>query len=329
MVEPRNAIYKREAPQLSLESAEQALEHWGGERERITHIVAVTCTGIIVPGLEFQILSGLGLSNNVQRLSIQFMGCFGALSGMKAARAFALEDPNNRILLVCTELCSLHMQLDDRIDNLVGSSLFADGSAAMIIGCNPTKYEKALYEMHENASIIIPDTLDMMAWELTNSGMSIGLGKEIPDAIYQNIDIFCANMLGKTKASDVKFNECLWAIHPGGPMILSAISNRLGINELHTKCAWEVLRKYGNMSSATLIFVLKEMLEQFENGIDKRKREKEKKKMEKSERNWYVVYEEEDEEYLPDNPSPFVPALAFGPGLNVEGCLLKYVAKKI
>ena len=132
-------------------------------------------------------MSELGLPLNTQRLSIQFMGCFGALSGMKAARGFAAESPNNRILLVCTELCSLHMQLDPRIDNLIGSALFSDGSAAMIIGRALRDNEHSIYEMHKSSSVIIPDTLPMMSWDLKNTGMAIGLGKAIPDQIYQHV----------------------------------------------------------------------------------------------------------------------------------------------
>lgn len=209
-----------------------------------------------------------------------------------------------------------------------------------------------------------------MFWfrELTSSGMSIGLGKEIPDQIYRYIDSFSAGMLAHTEAESVRFDQCLWAIHPGsavetggrkgrtgserrvekkrrsgitqltlspslvssapfsfsrsvvvplllffpffspppsGPMILTAIGDRLGLSPLHTQSAWTVLRKYGNMSSATLVFVLRELLLQFAEG------------------------ESGTDNALPPHCSPFIPALAFGPGLNVEGCLLKYVGGSI
>jgi predicted naringenin-chalcone synthase len=135
----------------------------------LSHVMLISSLSSCA-GLEFAILSGLGLSTNVQRLSVTFMGCFGALSGMKAARAFAMECVTNRVLLVCTELCSIHMQLDDRVDNLVGSALFADGSGAMIVGCCPQPGERPLFEMHRNASLIIPETLDMMNCESKGQG---------------------------------------------------------------------------------------------------------------------------------------------------------------
>ena len=157
-------MFKVEAPPLSLAADRRALDQWGGPLQSITHVVAVTCTGVMVPGLEFHVLTGLGLSRSTQRLAVTFMGCFGALSGMKTARAFAAESFSHRVLLVCTELCSLHMQLDDRTDNLVGSALFADGSAAMVVGAGLRAGERPLFEMHRHASHIVDGTLDMMAW---------------------------------------------------------------------------------------------------------------------------------------------------------------------
>jgi predicted naringenin-chalcone synthase/aryl carrier-like protein len=214
-VETRNEIFKKEAPPLSLTAAKLAIAQWGGDKADLTHVVAVTCTGVMVPGLEFHLLTSLGLSLTTQRLSVQFMGCFGTCAGMKAARAFAMEREGNRVLVVCTELCSLHMQLDERVDNLVGSAIFSDGSGAFIVGASPLPTERPLFEIHQNASIIIPDTLEMMAWELTSSGMSIGLGKEIPSAIYKSIDEFCVHLLKGSEAEGVEYEKCVWAMHPG------------------------------------------------------------------------------------------------------------------
>jgi predicted naringenin-chalcone synthase/acyl-CoA synthetase (AMP-forming)/AMP-acid ligase II len=214
-IETRQEIFKREAPLLSLEAARRCLKSWGGCADDITHVIGVTCTGVLVPGLEFHILQGLGLRRNTQRMAVTFMGCFGALSGMKAARAFAAESPRHRVLLVCTELCSLHMQLDDRADNLVGSALFSDGSAAMLVGQSLRGREHPLFEMHGNGSVIIDDTLDMMKWELTSSGMVIGLGKDIPLHIYKHIEQFCRELLHRSQADGVPYEQCLWALHPG------------------------------------------------------------------------------------------------------------------
>ena len=273
-------------------------------------------------------MEGLGLPTTCQRLGVNFMGCFGALSGIKTARAFAAErytstalshhhsqlspptatqlsrtflsalssvSPRHVVVLVCCELCSLHMQLDARIDNMVGSALFSDGASAVVI-CqpSPSSPHPPLFELHHSHSLIIPNTQvstsnspsntapspnagqsltcstpllssqSMMAWELTNSGMSIGLGREIPQQIYSAIDDFTVGLMRQTEAWGVEYAAMKWCLHPGGPMIIQAIVDRLGLkgDEGGVKEVWDVLRSYGNMSSATLIFVLDAMRKQ-------------------------------------------------------------------
>jgi len=159
------------------------------------------------------------------------------------------------------------MQLDDRIDNLVGSALFGDGAGAMIIG-QAAGNENPIYELHESHSLIIPNTGSMMAWDLTATGMAIGLGKEIPTAIYSSIDDFAYQLMEINKeAFNIDYSEMKWAIHPGGPMIIEAIAQRLGITNESIDEVWSVLRNYGNMSSATLIFVLNEMRKKVRNSF--------------------------------------------------------------
>lgn len=271
----------------------------------ITHVVAVTCTGIIVPGLEFHIMQALGLPLTTQRLSIQFMGCFGAVSGLRCASSLAAENPNNRVLVVCTELCTLHMQLNDKVDNLIATALFADGSGAFIVGCNPTPAERPLFAVHACSSFIIPNTLDQMAWEMTKTGLHIGLAKEIAGEIFNHIGDFVEDMLKYSPDPNapqhrVSAKDCNCAIHPGGPLIINTIQNVLGIDQVGdghgggdidsdapTAESWKILKEYGNMSSATLVFVLDRIRE------NKKRKDK------------------------------WTPTVAFGPGLSIEGCLLK------
>lgn len=271
----------------------------------ITHVVAVTCTGVIVPGLEFYIMQALGLPTGTQRLSIQFMGCFGAISGIRCASALAAENPRNRVLVVCTELCTLHMQLNDRVDNLIATALFADGSGAFIVGCAPTPAERPLFSVQSCSSYVIPGTLDQMAWEMTKTGLHIGLAKEIAGEIFTCIGDFLNDMLKysadpKAPQHRVRAADCNCAVHPGGPLIINTIQNVLGIEQVGdghgggeidpagpTAETWTILRDYGNMSSATLVFVLDRIRENDE------KRAK------------------------------WTPTIAFGPGLNIEGALLK------
>jgi predicted naringenin-chalcone synthase len=288
-IEARNDIYKAEGPKLATKTAALCIKNWGMDKMGITHVVGVSCTGVVIPGIEFHVMSNLGLAANTQRLSIGFMGCFGAVSGMKMAKAIARESPTHRVLVICLEICSLHMQLNDNSDNLIGSAIFADGCGAMIVGCEKREGETPLYELHHSASHIIGGTLDMMAWELSNTGMQIGLSREIPSQIYQHIPMFMSTLLDcpPLAGKQIKPKDMKWAIHPGGRLIIEAICDAVGIESEDCAASWSVLKNYGNMSSATLIFVLEEM----------RKRR--------------------------DLGDAWIPALAFGPGLNVEGALLR------
>jgi predicted naringenin-chalcone synthase len=290
-VEIRMALYRKHAPVLALKAAEKAIADWKGQKSDITHVIGITCTGVLVPGIEMALMHGLKLRSTTQRLAITFMGCFGTLSGLKTAKALAAENPTNRVLMVCCELCSLHMQLSDVPDQLVAAAIFADGAGAMIIGvpdASPMSVETPLYACHRSSSTVIPNTLDMMAWDLTSSGMVIGLGKEIPLQIYQHIRPFAADLLSY-HSMDIPFDEATWALHPGGPLIMKAIIDALDIERTQTQASWDVLRDNGNMSSATLIFVLDAIRTHSH------------------------------------NQDRWVPSLAFGPGLNVEGALLRRV----
>ena len=192
---------------------------------------------------------------------------FLLISGSLCTCVCVRLSPRHVVLLVCCELCSLHMQLDARVDNMVGSALFSDGAAAVIITqpSPSTTPNLPLFELHHSHSLIIPHTQQMMAWELTNTGMSIGLGRDIPSAIYSAIDDFAVGLMrGSDDAWGVEYTRMAWALHPGGPMIIQAICDRLGLkgDERGVQEGWDVLRRFGNMSSATLLFVLHEMRKQ-------------------------------------------------------------------
>lgn len=248
----RNAVYKREAPKLAEQAARQALEAWGGERSSITHVISVSCTGVLAPGIEFHLMQKLGLSPSVNRLGVNFMGCFGAIKALSVARAFALENPDNRILLVCTELCSLHVQSGDTTDTLMGNCLFGDGSAAAIIGADPKGTESPLWHIQRFHSVGFPNTLDKMSWEAGDTGFLMRLSRQIPVLIGRQIAAFKDSLL----LHEVTAEQCNWAIHPGGKSIIQAIEQSLRLRPEQTQASWTTLNHYGNMSSATFLFVL-------------------------------------------------------------------------
>jgi predicted naringenin-chalcone synthase len=277
----RNALYKVEASKLAYEAASKVLKAWGGNSEEISHVISVSCTGLVAPGIEFDLTQLLNLKASTQRLGINFMGCFGAFKGLSVAQAFAKENPKHRILLVCTELCSLHLQAEQTLDNLVAHSLFSDGAAAVIVGAEPQSSETPLWQIQKTGSIAIDHTKDKMSWEVGDHGFNMKLSRTVPVFLGRHITPFVNSLV----SADFSYENCDWAIHPGGKSIIQAIEKALKLQETQTKASWDTLANYGNMSSATFLFVLHQLLEQ------------------KSLKKWTV-------------------GLGFGPGLSVEGLLL-------
>jgi len=280
----RNETYKEAAPDLAASACRKALQQWGGDYQMITHVISVSCTGMIAPGIEFLLIERLGLSSRVERLGINFMGCFGAFKGLAIAKSLALENPKHRVLVVCTELCSLHFQHNLNVEMLVANSLFADGAAAIVVGVEVRDGEKPLLELHSQKSEALNDTRDLMTWEVGDCGYFMRLSPTIPFQIKRCVSSFAQNLIG----AECSLNECAWAAHPGGKAILEAIAEGCQIENVKLSASWEVLYNYGNMSSPTFLFVLKEVLKTT------------------CSKKWVI-------------------GLGFGPGLSIEGLLLKRV----
>ncbi len=269
-----NTIYKQEAPKLALKAAKKAIAQWGGSPSDITHVISASCTGMYAPGIEYMLMDTLGLERNVGRYGINFMGCFGAFKGLGLADAIAKEDPSHRVLVVCTELCSLHIQTQNDMESVVSNALFADGSAAAVVG-----QEKGLWEIVKRTSLGVPDSQDKMSWDMGDSGFVMRLSKEVPELLGKVISPFVESLAGNKREID-------WAIHPGGRAILENIEKGLSLTAQQTSASWNTLRDYGNMSSATYLFVLEELLRQ-------------------------------------GRKNPWCVGLAMGPGLSIEGMLLR------
>jgi predicted naringenin-chalcone synthase len=278
----RNQVYKKEAPVLAENSARKALENWKRPLSEITHVISVSCTGVMTPGIEFLLAKKLGLKDDVSLLGINFMGCHGAFKALKVASKIAKESPKNRILLVCTELCTLHFKTKGDIESIVIQSLFADGSAAALIGCHPRENEEVLFQIIAEQSAMIEDSLEDMTWDSSDEGFDMTLSQRVPGLIGKDIEGFVDKLVGKDT------QECEWAIHPGGKLIVETVEKVLKLDKTKTESTWNVLGKCGNISSATFLFVLKDIVE--------RKISREK-----------------------------IVGLGFGPGLSVEGLVLKNV----
>jgi predicted naringenin-chalcone synthase len=253
--------------------------------ESITHLVVVSCTGMYAPGLDIDLVKVLGLPTEVQRVCINFMGCYAAFNALKLADQFCRTQPDARVLVVCTELCSIHFQKEPTEDNMLANALFADGAAAVLVEGSPRpglNLRPASFYCD-----LAPEGENDMAWSVGDWGFEMRLSSYVPKIIQSGIHQLTERLLKKIDhpLQDVSY----FAIHPGGKKILEVIENELRITRQQNAPAYEVLRTHGNMSSPTVLFVLKEVMGQLSNSDDEKT----------------------------------VLSFAFGPGLTLESMLLR------
>ena len=255
----RMAVYKANAFTLALSAIKDCLKQV--KKPDITHVITVSCTGMYAPGIDIEIVQALKLASSTKRTSINFMGCYGAFNGMKVADAICCADPEATVLLVCVELCSIHIQNNFSLDNIIANAIFADGAAAVLIQSQPENMQKHL-RFKSFYCDIMPKTSQDMAWHIGDSGFDIVLSSYVPQLIESGIAAFMQTLLTKRQLSpsDIDF----YAIHPGGIKILQACEKTLRISKQQNTYAYEVLRQYGNMSSATIFFVLKRIFEELQ-----------------------------------------------------------------
>jgi predicted naringenin-chalcone synthase len=232
-------------------------------KQRITHLITVSCTGMSAPGLDLELLELLQLPRTINRTSVNFMGCYAAIHAMKIADAYCKADSSANVLIVCTELCTLHFQKEATIDNITSSMLFSDGSAAMLISGDND--QEGLMLNHFYSSVAVKGKPDM-AWELSSHGFLMTLSGYIADLIEEDFDGLVSNAL---EAATLERDEIThWCIHPGGKKILEAVHKSLGFSNGQLQNCYDVLRDYGNMSSPTVLFVLQKIMESLDKKND-------------------------------------------------------------
>lgn len=253
-LEQRMMIFNKQAPLLSVDAIRNCLGHIH-DPKKITHLITVSCTGMSAPGLDLQILELMDLQKNIFRTSVNFMGCYAAIHALKIADAVCKADDTAQVLVVCTELCTLHFQREATLDNITSSLLFGDGSAAVLIN-NGNEHEGL--HIDNFYSEVIPKGKRDMAWELSSNGFLMTLSGYIPDLIEEDFEKITDSALKKDGAS--KEDVSHWCIHPGGKRVLEAIHKSLRFTNGQLSSSYKVLNEFGNLSSATVLFVLKEML---------------------------------------------------------------------
>jgi predicted naringenin-chalcone synthase len=275
----RMDIYKKNALPLAIRAIKNCLQE--KDASLITHVITISCTGMYAPGIDIEIVHALHLNSHVKRTAIQFMGCYGAFNGMKVAHAICAADKNAKVLLVAVELCTIHFQKNMTLDNIISNAIFADGAAAILI--EHSKQAKQLFFQGFHCDLL-PNSHQEMAWQIADHGFDILLSSYVPYVIHHGILDFTKNLLQQFNMT--KENIDLYAIHPGGVKILEACEEALNITKEDNKYAYQVLRDFGNMSSATILFVLKAIWDDFK-------------------------------------PNKTIFSCAFGPGLTLESMLLK------
>ena len=257
----RMAEYRRYALPLSVEAVRACLSQLPEvDYASITHLITVSCTGMYAPGLDIELVGALGLSGHVQRTCVNFMGCYAAVNGLKLADAFCRSTPGARVLVVCTELCTLHFQKSQEDDHLVSNALFGDGAAAVLVQGEPSPSQPSLALTAFHCGLE-PDGHADMAWHINDFGFEMTLSSYVPRMIEQGIGQLTQRLLADlpVQLEDIQ----AFAIHPGGRKILESIEQALGLTTHDNRYAYQVLREYGNMSSATVLFVLRDLLAGF------------------------------------------------------------------
>ena len=217
----------------------------GEDRSRITHVIVTSCTGFSAPGIDLDLVERCGLSPNVERTMVGFMGCYAAINALKLARHIVRSEPAARVLAVNLELCTLHLHETDDLEEILSFLLFADGCAAALVSADPKGVEIKSFR-----AALVPDTRELIRWHIREQGFDMILSGAVPGAIRTALTASRDDILGG--ANDID----LWAVHPGGRTVLDAVEQAFALPGHALGASRSVLNDYGNMSSGTVMFVL-------------------------------------------------------------------------
>lgn len=253
----RMQLYAEFASPLAKQAVGRAFEDAGVSPGDITHLVTVSCTGFDAPGIDIELIDSLKLPATTQRINVGYMGCHGAINGLRAAQGIAASQPGATVLLSATELCSLHYRFNWDDEGIIGNALFADGSAALVVGSGARTSSVPSFQLRGTGSCLIPDSRHVMSWKVGDHGFEMKLTAEVADKIVAHLRPWISEWLAQYGHTVESVQS--WAVHPGGPKILSAVEEALSLPAESTQVSHEVLAQYGNMSSPTVLFILDRM----------------------------------------------------------------------
>ncbi|XP_010268693.1 PREDICTED: type III polyketide synthase B [Nelumbo nucifera] len=300
-VKQRLDISNKAVTQMAIEASQACIKNWGRPSSDITHLVYVSSSEARLPGGDLYLARGLGLSPEVRRVMLYFMGCSGGVAGLRVAKDIAENNPGSRVLLATSETTIIGFKPPsaNRPYDLVGVALFGDGAGAMILGRDPIPgIERPLFELHTAIQNFLPDTEKTIDGRLTEEGINFKLERDLPNIIENHVQGFCDKLIqavgSGSSYDDNDYNNMFWAVHPGGPAILNRLEKRLNLLPEKLSASRRALMNFGNASSNTIVYVLEYMVEE----------SLKMKKEGKQDSEWGLI-------------------LAFGPGITFEGILAR------
>jgi predicted naringenin-chalcone synthase len=243
----RMHVYEQSAPVL-LRRTLDGLRLTAQERDRIRHVIVTSCTGLYAPGLDFEVIDHLGLDPSTERTMIGFMGCYAAINALKQARHIVRSEPGESVLVLNLELCTLHFKETQDLGEVLSYLVFSDGCAATLISSRPEGLEMDAFK-----AVQVPDTRDLITWTIRELGFDMLLSGRVPGEISKALAESRELIAGREPID-------LWAIHPGGRSVLDAVADGLKLPPRAMAASREILARFGNMSSATVMFVLQRLM---------------------------------------------------------------------
>ncbi|MFC7553224.1 type III polyketide synthase [Pseudoroseomonas wenyumeiae] len=242
--------YEQEAAPLAIRAVEAL--GLGAEAAAVTHLITITCTGFAAPGVDFALMRHFGLNPGLERSSVGFMGCHAAINALKLARHIVRSDPGAKVLLVSLELCTLHLQESENLEQVLSFLIFGDGCAAALVTAAPEGLALDSFQ-----AVLVPETEQHISWRIGDAGFDMVLSGHVPAGVAEGLRQGTEAVLRGAAPEEID----LWAIHPGGRSVLDAVEGALALPATALETSRGVLRDHGNMSSATVLFVLRRMLE--------------------------------------------------------------------
>ncbi|OBI97474.1 type III polyketide synthase [Mycobacterium asiaticum] len=261
-IRDRMNLFFQHAVPLAVEVSRRALASLPYGPDEIGLLVFVTSTGFVAPGVDVALVKELGLSRSVSRVVVNFMGCAAAMNATRTAAAYVRAHPSMKALVVCIELCSVNAVFADDVNDVVTHSLFGDGCGAMVLGAS--QVQQPLPPGHvvirSNFTQLLDEAEDGIVLGVNHDGISCELSENLPDYIYRGVESVVAEVLRDNGLARADID--LWAIHPGGPRIIEQSARSLGLPAACAAQSWDILARFGNMLSVSLIFVLEQMVRQ-------------------------------------------------------------------